>query len=313
MWPTSDVVTTAMDAGSDTPPRAEIKSWADKFNEMRNHVSVFMQGLLDDPDAATARATLGVIPFMRNCHQGFTLSTAGSSTTMTIGAGQCADSGNAVLIDLAASINKTTASWAVGSGNGGLDTGTIANSTWYFFHVIRRPDTGVVDVLISMSATAPTMPTNYTQRRLLMAWRTNGSGQWEDWYQAGDEVFYKTIVLTNTVNNIANASRAAYAMTTPPIVCGASVQVSFNTTSVGADNEKSLYISSASDADVAVTADNRNFWSEFKLTGGALAVDIKRMTVRTNSAAEIFARTSASGSLTRLLTTGFNFAEPKGR
>lgn len=59
-WPSSDVNTTALDAGTDTPPRAEFLSWAQKFNELRNHVSVFMRSFLANADAAAARATLDV-------------------------------------------------------------------------------------------------------------------------------------------------------------------------------------------------------------------------------------------------------------
>lgn len=58
-WPSSDVNTTGMDAGTDTPPRAEFLSWAQKFNQIRSHVSNFMQGLLTSADAAAARTTLG--------------------------------------------------------------------------------------------------------------------------------------------------------------------------------------------------------------------------------------------------------------
>ena len=46
----------------------------------------------------------------------------------------------------------------------------------YFVHVIRRSDTGVVDVLLSTSATAPTMPANYDQRDLIAVAGTDGSG-----------------------------------------------------------------------------------------------------------------------------------------
>lgn len=59
-WPSSDVNTTGMDAGTDTPPRAEFLSWAQKFNQLRNHVSAFMQSLLTSADAAAARTTLDV-------------------------------------------------------------------------------------------------------------------------------------------------------------------------------------------------------------------------------------------------------------
>src|SRR5438477_221009 len=78
----------------------------------------------------------------------------------SVSAGVAVDSTNTVLMTLAASISKTTGAWAVGSGNGGLDTGAIANSTWYHVYVIERPDTSIVDVAFSLSATAPTIGGN---------------------------------------------------------------------------------------------------------------------------------------------------------
>lgn len=60
VWPTAAVSTTALDAGTDTPPRAEFLSWAQKFNQLIAHVSSYMQGLLGSADAAAARSTLGV-------------------------------------------------------------------------------------------------------------------------------------------------------------------------------------------------------------------------------------------------------------
>lgn len=123
---------------------------------------------------------------------GLTLSTAGSSATMSIASGKASDSTNAALMSLASSISKTTSSWAVGTGNGGLDTGAIANSTWYYWYLIRRPDTGVVDVIYSLSASAPTLPANYTQYRYIGAGLTNGSAQWVKFIQKGQEFYWDT-------------------------------------------------------------------------------------------------------------------------
>jgi hypothetical protein len=97
-----------------------------------------------------ASGVLSAVP-LRGHIDGLTLSTAGASTTMTIAAGQATDSTNAVLMTLASALNKNTGAWAVGSGNGGLDEGTIANNSWYYAHLIQRPDTGVVDAVLSRS------------------------------------------------------------------------------------------------------------------------------------------------------------------
>jgi len=126
-----------------------------------------------------------VYSMLRSYLAGCTMSTAGSSTTMSIAAGIAMDSTNAYPMTVAA-IGKTTSSWVVGTGNGGLDTGAIANSTWYHFYVIRRPDTGVTDVSLSTSASSPTLPVNYTQYRRIGSGKTNGSAQWVSFIQNGD-------------------------------------------------------------------------------------------------------------------------------
>lgn len=60
-WPGSDVNTTNTDAGTDSPAadRADILDLKVKFNQIRNHVSTFMQGLLAAADAAASRVILG--------------------------------------------------------------------------------------------------------------------------------------------------------------------------------------------------------------------------------------------------------------
>ncbi len=119
---------------------------------------------------------------------GLTLSSSGA--TLGVAAGSCANSTGAELMALASAYTKATSAWAVGSGNGALDTGSIANSTWYHAFIIKRLDTGVVDVLISLSPTAPTLPANYTVFRRIGAVKTDGSANWTSFTQNGDEFLW---------------------------------------------------------------------------------------------------------------------------
>lgn len=63
-WPSGAVSTTNVDATSDDPELGvvDIKSAFDKLNQIIAHVSSYIQGLLDDADAAAALTTLGAAP-----------------------------------------------------------------------------------------------------------------------------------------------------------------------------------------------------------------------------------------------------------
>src|SRR5262245_34964660 len=136
---------------------------------------------------------------------GLTLSRAGTSV-FGVAVGQAASDDNAQLMDLTAALTKTTAVWQAGSGNGGLDTGALPNNTWYHAFLIRRPDTGAVDALLSLSPTAPTMPANYTQKRRIGSLLTTGSAQITDFVQRGDLFLWDTpVVDANLTNPGSNA------------------------------------------------------------------------------------------------------------
>lgn len=73
----------------------------------------------------------------------------------------------------ARAVNLTINTAAAGAN--GQDTGTLAASTWYSTWVIRKPD-GTTAGLISLSATAPTMPSGYTFKARTGWIRTDGTG-----------------------------------------------------------------------------------------------------------------------------------------
>ena len=100
---------------------------------------------------------------------GLTLaSDSGDATNdISVSAGVAMDRTNSEFLTLTgARIKRLDASWVVGTNQGGLDTGAIANTTYYVY-VIKRTDTDVVDVIISADSTAPTMPSSYDYKRLI--------------------------------------------------------------------------------------------------------------------------------------------------
>ena len=135
--------------------------------------------------------------FARSYLAGLTLSTPGSSPNVSISAGIAADNANGDMLTLIAALTKTIGAggWSAGNGGGVLDTvGAVVNSAWYHFHLIKNPTTGVVDVIASQSATAPTLPSGFTRSRRIGSIKTTASGQWSTFSQDGDQFLWGVVV-----------------------------------------------------------------------------------------------------------------------
>lgn len=167
---------------------------------------------------------------------GLILSNNASDPTndIDIAAGEAADdSATPWCMVLASTLTKRLdAAWAVGSGNGGLDTGSIGDNTYHVW-LIQRSDTGVVDALFSLSATAPTMPANYDRKRLIMS-VIRSSGSLLGFTQIGSRVLLSApfIIRTSTVGatNIQVACVVPVGRRVRPIL---SSQLGMNASSAG--------------------------------------------------------------------------------
>lgn len=235
------------------------------------------------PDAAAINFPPGYI-------SGLTYANAVGDATndITIAVGACADSTGVYPMVLAAALTKRLdASWAVGDGNGGLDTGSIAN-TDYYIHLIARSDTGVVDVLFSISATAPTMPADYDYRRLI-GWFTRESGSIKGMKiteTAGGGIHHIRPGLTLEVTtNALTTSRRSDVMAVPkafPVLAHVRVQMT------DAASNFAAIVCSPDETDVG--PDTAGAVPLFNIGAAAGVVVAKDMWVRTSAAGAIAAR-----------------------
>jgi hypothetical protein len=255
-----------------------------------------------------------ILGLLRGYIDGLVMSTAGSSATISIAAGVAADSTNTELISLSSAIAKTTSAWAVGTGNGGLDTGSIANDTWYHFYLIRRPDTGVVDVVFSTSASSPTLPANYTQYRRIGAGRTNGSAQWTRFFQNGDEFLWETPTLDfNATNPGTSAVSRTLRVPTGIVVYAISNWMVLNT---AAAVNFSGVVSSLDTTDSAPNisaAPLINLGGNVATAAGNVAYASAYLTIKTNTSGQVRSRMLGSDANCNLRASTVGWIDTRGR
>ena len=251
-----------------------------------------------------AQRNAGIPPIMRSYLAGLTLSTAGSSSTFGVAAGVATDDTNADAMTLASAYTKTTSAWAVGSGNGSLDTGTIANSTWYHVHLIKRPDTGVVDVLLSLSATAPTLPSNYTLSRRIGSMKTNGSAQWVKFVQRGDEFSWDALSGPDVTFSGTTAVQAGTVNVPTGVIVNALLSVGAISPGSGVAGQGRAWIFPPDTNVAAAVASTSNF--NVGIFTSALGSQLwQSMNVRTNAAATIFASIEITSMIMQVTACGW--------
>jgi hypothetical protein len=155
--------------------------------------------------AAWVPITLGGSQQSTNALTGLILANNGGDPTndvdITVG---LADSDDAVIgsrqqMSLTAALTKQLdVAWAVGTNQGMRSGAALADGTWHIF-LIKRTDTGVVDVFADTSL-APTLPTNYTKKRRIRSIRRVGGAIVAE-IQEGDYIRSKTPILD--VNNVS--------------------------------------------------------------------------------------------------------------
>lgn len=208
-------------------------------------------------------------------------------------------------------IKRLDANWAVGTNQGGLDTGSRANNTWYWIWVIKRSDTGVVDILASTSNTTPTMPANYDKKRLIGAIRTgNAIIESFDTRQDNGQIHVRYLNPANlnldvNVNNLST-SRVTYSLNfVPPFgdTWYQSVLFMANVNVSHASGAQNVYIASPDHTDSAPSTTAAPLASINAQTGGGLIVSLKYMYADRN--AQITARSLAANTIFKVQVLGY--------
>jgi len=255
-------------------------------------------------DAANVLGPLiSVVP---NFITGLTLSNnvIDATNDIDIAIGKAADSGNTVLMALTSALTKRLdANWAVGTNQGGLDTGTIANTTYHVF-LIRRPDTGVVDALFSTSPTAPTMPANYTQKRRIGSIVRSGATIL-GFVQDGDDFMWKTPVNELSATNPGTAAVTRTLTLPTGIRVLAYLTVGGTGTGASTDQPRSIYISDLALAD-ATPSNNVGSVNEYSGFAGQTQIHAQ-VRCYTNTSAQVRSRVqvSTAGTVLYIGTNGW--------
>lgn len=205
---------------------------------------------------------------------------------------------------------RLDAAWAVGTNNGGLDTGSIANTT-YFVWLIQRSDTGVVDALFSISATSPTMPASYDRKRRIGA-VIRVAAALLPFIQHEDTFWHNNatnggILDVNSVN--PGTSQVTRTLTVPiGIAVDAIINLGVNNTSAAAS------VTTASALELpAVTAGSTVAHGLWNSTTGVVPTVSTRGQVRTNTSGQIRTNTNVSGASITLQVATLGWVDVRGR
>lgn len=252
---------------------------------------------------------LGCINGLRGYLGGLTMSNdeTNPNTVIDTAAG-VADSDDvaATMMSLSAFVKNANAAWAVGSGNGCLDSGSaLAASTWYHLFVIARTDTGIVDELCSTSATSPTLPAGYSKKRRIGSFKTDGSTHILGFSQVGDKFMWATPV--QDVNlTIPDTDGHLVSLSVPSgVICDALLTGHYATSGSGSPI---LYLSSPQQTDLPAGGAGGGYTAQINGTN----LTSFQVAITTNTSQQVRYRAQDATSTTLLMWTN-GWIDTRGR
>lgn len=231
---------------------------------------------------------------------GLTLSNNVSDATndidIAVGEAASTETSPALMVLASALTKRIDASWTVGTNQGGLDTGSVAQATYHMW-LIKRSDTGVVDVLFSLSASAPTMPANYDRKRRIGS-IVRGASAIVAFSQRSDEFLWKVAFYDkNGAINAGGTSAETVALTVPTgIQVDACMSGGFN----NASGTNYYILSSLDQTDTAPGGSN---FTHFTVASMLYCFSAPR--VRTDTSAQVRMRASGASSNAYFQTVGY--------
>ena len=165
------------------------------------------------PDASGTVQILGDEPI--GSPEGLTLSLASPSVDIAAGRAVSATAGNRAIAVFSGVFSKNlSATWAVGSGNGGRFTGTLAaNQAWHVF-IIRNTTTGAIDAGFDSSATGANIPSGWVGR-IIGSVMLDGAIALRPFVQKGDRFEWTTAVQDFNNANTTTTTTNLITLTVP--------------------------------------------------------------------------------------------------
>jgi hypothetical protein len=205
---------------------------------------------------------------------------------------------DADIILISSLTKRIDAAWAEGTGEGGMDSGAVAPSSWYHVFLIKRTDNGTVDALFSASPDSPVMPADYNCKQRIMSVKTDGSSNIIPFHQSGDWVTWD-----NAVTDVgAVAGPANELVTLPSVPTGIAVRARIRIKAVSATVEdeysaREPNVTTGSQAYVITQVANVAVWSS-------------EVPVLTNTSAQVIHNATDAAVTCSLVVNGW--IDPRG-
>jgi hypothetical protein len=175
-----------------------------------------------------------------------------------------ADDGSLVF-SVSALTKQIDATWAAGNDQGGLDTGTVANSIPYYIFAIYNPSTLVSDILFSASKTSPTLPSGFTKKEYKGACHTDGSANIRQGTYLFNNNFYKLYFKDKRAFDYSASNPGTSRITVNlPVPAIGNIEPIFNFSFVWSGNTGVRYGAIRSEIDIDSDIDNSNY--DFKIS-----------------------------------------------